>query len=142
MQIVVFVPLASPDQWLKFSEGVPALAGTCTRRDCPVSTPIDKVCPAFGVTVPVPFEFPVPLQVALVLNFLQVAVKVGPELAILRLPSVKVVVAMPDAPEAVAVYVATNQSGRLNSSRMFPLSSAKTSTLRLQVLPRSSFTLI
>ncbi len=55
--------------------------------------------------------------------------------------SVKLVVAVPEiGPVAVTVYVATNQLGSWNSSRIEPLPSAKTSTSRRQVSPWSSFT--
>ena len=56
-------------------------------------------------------------------------------------PSVKLAVAMPDtAPVALTAYVATNQSGRVNESEIWPPASATTSTFRLQLLPTSSFT--
>ena len=61
--------------------------------------------------------------------------------AAVTLPSVKVVVAPPETgPDAMTLYVATNQFGRLNWSVMFPDASAITSTLRDQELPKSSFT--
>src|SRR5215210_698800 len=56
--------------------------------------------------------------------------------------SVNVVVAVPEEPVAVTAYVATNQSGRLNESLMLPPESAVTSTLRDQVWPWSSLTLM
>jgi len=56
-------------------------------------------------------------------------------------PSVKLVVAVPDTePVAVAIYVATNQFGRVNCSVKAPLSSAVTSSDQLQLWPLSSFT--
>src|SRR6187551_3106429 len=55
-------------------------------------------------------------------------------------PSVKLHVAVPEAPVAVTEYWATNQSGRLNWSEIAPLSSAVTSTSRRHVSPASSFT--
>jgi hypothetical protein len=54
-----------------------------------------------------------------------------PTVSTLTWPSVKLVVAMaPDAPVALTLYVATNQSGRLNESLMLPLWSAVTLTFR------------
>jgi len=57
--------------------------------------------------------------------------------------SVKVHVTAPDdAPVAVTVYTATNQSGRLNSSEIAPSPAAVTSTSRRHVSPASSLTLM
>jgi pimeloyl-ACP methyl ester carboxylesterase len=56
-------------------------------------------------------------------------------------PSSKLAVATaPDDPTALTLYVATNQFGRLNVSRIIPRSSAVTSESRDHVLPWSSFT--
>ena len=57
--------------------------------------------------------------------------------------SVNEEVAVPEvAPVAVTVYLATNQSGRLNVSLMLPLPSAVTSSLKAHVWPALSLTLM
>src|SRR5688572_12412424 len=69
------------------------------------------------------------------------AESVGPPLKKRKLESVKVADAVPEiGPVAVTVYVATNQPGSWNSSRIVPLPSAMPSTSRRQDSPASSFT--
>jgi hypothetical protein len=71
----------------------------------PDTAPADRVPPGFVVTVPEPLvgaDPPVgPVQLAFVF-FVHVAVNVGPDVMNLSVPSVKVVVAVPDEPLAVA----------------------------------------
>jgi hypothetical protein len=55
-------------------------------------------------------------------------------------PSVKLVVAVPEEPVAVAVYVATKVMGSWNCSVNVPSALAVVSVLYDQVLPWSSFT--
>jgi hypothetical protein len=58
----------------------------------------------------------------------------APTVLTLTLPSVKVVVALPDVPPlAMTVYVAMNHSGRLNWRLKLPSSSATTSASWRQV---------
>jgi hypothetical protein len=118
-----------------------AAAAASRRTDSEEPTPTVTVG---GTLIVVGPDFAVPVQLAPLYSVCvmpAVAVPVRPVTATFTLPSVNCVVAVdPEAPVAVTVYCATNQSGSAKLSVMAPVPSAVTSTSRLQVLPASSLT--
>jgi hypothetical protein len=81
---------------------VPAVAGAVTFTDCPVSAPALSVPPAFCVMSAGAESVPLPPQDVLWVYFVETTLEiVGPDVVKRMLPSVKLVVAVPEGPVAV-----------------------------------------